>query len=229
MKNLILFTLLLSVVNSPLTFAKSGQKVYNEKINIEGDAEADVAEVNEDQELKAYRSELNNVKNLHNGFRKKKKVLKKLKTYAGKLVEEHKEFMEEKSEYEKEIEKFNQQVACVSNPNSKDCTGSTSSNAQTYPSQINALLAQYQSSFNQCFQKYLKNPSRGGVVTGGLRIEGNGHLEHIAWKQNANFNNENVLRCFNGILTRISFPKTPNQKSVLVNQPFTFHINNKSL
>lgn len=227
MKFLIFLTLLLTVVNSPLAFSKSGQKVYNNDINIEG--EADLEEANEDQELKAYKSELNNVKNLHNGFRKKKKVLKKLKTYAGKLVEEHKEFMEEKSEYEKEIGKFNKQVACVSNPNSKDCTGASTSKGQTYPSQVNALLAQYQNYFNQCFQKHLKKPRNGGVVVGGLRIDASGHLENIAWRQNANFNNGNVLRCFNGILTRLSFPKTPSQKTVIVNQPFSFHINKKGL
>lgn len=222
MKNLILITILLSIVNSS-AFAASSQKVYNKNIDIEGEVE----EANEDQELKAYKAELNNVKNLHNGFKKKKKVLKKLKTYAGKLVEEHKEFMEEKSEYENEIGKFNKQVACVSNPNSKDCTGVTAS-GDSYPSQINTLLAQYQAYFNQCFQKYLKNPQTGGLVTGGLQIGSDGHLEHISWKQASQFNNKNILRCFNGILTRISFPKTPNQGTVVVNQPFSFHVNKKA-
>ena len=134
--------------------------------------------------------------------------------------------MEEKSEYEKEIGKFNKQVVCVSNPQSKDCTGLTSS---SYPTQINNLLTQYQAHFNQCFQKYLDKPLQGGQVTGGLKISGNGHLEHISWMQNANFNNKNVLRCFNTILTRISFPQTPGKKTVIVNQPFSFYINKKGL
>lgn len=67
----------------------------------------------EDDELKFYKNELGNVKNLNKSFKMKKKTLEKLAQEAEQLKEQHLEYLENRLEWEEAIGAYNQQSSCA--------------------------------------------------------------------------------------------------------------------
>lgn len=106
--------------------APSNVVVKSKDIYIDGQAseKSTPAAVNkipvEDDELKFFKNELQNVKNLNKSFKLKSKTLSKMAEEAEQLKEQHLEYMENRIDWEVAIDDYNKQADCMSK-NPKDC------------------------------------------------------------------------------------------------------------
>lgn len=212
MKSLILLALLF---NLP---AFAGQKVnMADELLIEGEVEASTS-FEADEELKAYQKELNNVKNLYQGFKAKKQVLKDLKSNAAKLTSEFKEYIDEKSTYEKEINEFNLEMKCLSTPNSPDCLKKNP--LYKYGQQIKHIVLKHTPSLRECLTNKLTE-----TITTHLTIGELGELKDIGWEHSKELKNPELLRCLGLVIQKINFPPTPTSEVVKIKQPINLKVN----
>ncbi len=106
--------------------APSNVVVKSKDIYIDGQAKENSASspVNkipvEDDELKFFKNELQNVKNLNKSFKLKSKTLAKMAEEADQLKEQHLEYMENRIDWEVAIDDYNKQADCMSK-NPKSC------------------------------------------------------------------------------------------------------------
>lgn len=75
----------------------------------------------EDDELKFFKNELDNVKNLNKSFKQKSKTLAKMAEEAEQLKEQHLDYMENRIEWESTIDEYNKQADCMAK-NPKECS-----------------------------------------------------------------------------------------------------------
>ncbi len=99
--------------------APSNVVLKSKDIYIDGEAkEKPAAAINkipvEDDELKFFKNELQNVKNLNKSFKIKSKTLAKMAEEADQLKEQHLEYMENRIDWEVAIDDYNKQADCMS-------------------------------------------------------------------------------------------------------------------
>lgn len=75
----------------------------------------------EDDELKFFKNELDNVKNLNKSFKQKSKTLAKMAEEAEQLKEQHLDYIENRIEWESTIDAYNKQADCMAK-NPKECS-----------------------------------------------------------------------------------------------------------
>lgn len=99
--------------------APSNVVVKSKDIYIDGQApEENAPKLNkvavDDDELKFFKNELQNVKNLNKSFKAKSKTLAKMAEEAEQLKEQHLEYMENRIDWEVAIDDYNKQADCMS-------------------------------------------------------------------------------------------------------------------
>lgn len=199
------------------------QKInYQDELLIEGEVD-ELENVKADEELNLYRKELGNVQDLYQGYKAKKRVLKKLKGYAEKLSGEYQDFIAEKNSYEKEITQFNNQMKCVTNPSLPECLAQ--SPLAGYGKQIQATLSKYNPYFQRCLSKNKSNKKGVEGLVSHITVNGQGKLSDIGWEHSPEFKNNNLLNCFGTLISKINFPPTPNGELVKVKQPMNLKLN----
>ncbi len=202
-----------------MSLEAADQNVKGSQIDIRGDY------TQED----AYDKEYNNIRNLQNGFKHKKKTLRKMKVVAEKLAEDHKDFLIEKIQYEKEIETFNQQVKCASEPNTAGCDaffaelGVNGRKTSGYAQSVKKSIERKRAHLEHCLSR---GKGTNGTINFLLSIEKTGLVSHMALEDMKYYKNRTVLRCVSNLIQKIKFPKTPNGRRVKVRTPFRFSSKN---
>ncbi len=212
MKILILLALIFSL---PIL---ANQKVdMDDELLIEGHVE-EAINFEADEELKAYRKELKNVKSLYQGFKAKKQVLKDLKSNAAKLTSEFEQYISEKNTYEKEINEFNLEMKCLGSPNDPECIKKNP--LYKYGEQIKQIVLRHRPHLKSCITKKLKETIITHLTIGEL-----GELKNIGWEHSEKLKNPKLLRCLGLIIQKIDFPPTPNSEVVKIKQPINLKVN----
>lgn len=98
------------------TAAKPQKKVENKTLHVDGEIEGEA-----DQELNYLKGELNNVRGLRRGYKKKAKVYTKLTEESEQLKENFSDYIEHRVEYEAAIQGYNKTIECLKNGDALKC------------------------------------------------------------------------------------------------------------
>jgi hypothetical protein len=128
MKNLIILALLTFCVISMTAEAKYQKEIDGQTLHVDGTYTAQTTEVESktatDDELKFLQSELNNVKSLKTGYKKKAKVYTKLAQESDELKGEFEGYLDNRVDYEEAISGYNGLVECLKTGDATKCTDS---------------------------------------------------------------------------------------------------------
>ena len=127
MKKLILAATM-TICASSYAHASNQTQVDNQTLHVDGSftdkSQAVEKKSGNDDELKFLQSELNNVKGLKSGYKKKSSVYLKLSEESEELKDQFEGYLDNRVDYEKAISGYNGLVECLKTGDAKKCTKS---------------------------------------------------------------------------------------------------------
>jgi hypothetical protein len=198
------------------------QNYAGDPIDISGNQRLEVINTDDD-ELKFFRNELSNIKNLKTGFKKKATVLDNLNQEAQTLNSEHKTYARKKIKYNSQIDKYKANQACLAKTNNVDkCF---KNDTDFFLQSFNTQIQRHRGLFEKCYQAQLeKTESTKGQVKFNFRFLPSGKIEHISIVDNLNDKNKNLIRCVYSKISLIKFPKTGKDKKIIIGKAFNFNL-----
>jgi hypothetical protein len=201
---------------------ENAQNYDGDPINISGNKKLEMINT-DDAELKFFRNELDNIKNLKTGFKKKATVLDNLNQEAKTLNSEHKTYAKKKIQYNSQIDQYKANQACLAKTNDVDkCFKNTT---DFFLNSFNTQIQRHRGMFEKCYQSQLaKTDSTRGQVKFNFRFLPSGKIEHISIVDNLNDKNKNLIRCVYSKISLIKFPKTGKDKKIVIGKAFNFNL-----
>lgn len=214
----------LIILASSISFAsdESTQNYNGDPINISGNKKLEMINT-DDEELKFFRNELNSIKNLKTGFKKKATVLDSLNQEAQTLNSEHKTYAKKKIQYNSQIDQYKANQACLAKTN--DVEKCFKNDTDFFLNSFNSQIQRHRGMFEKCYQNQLaKSDSTRGQVKFNFRFLPSGKIEHISIVDNLNDKNKNLIRCVYSKISLIKFPKTGKNKKIVIGKAFNFNL-----